>query len=764
MVHQPGTSTALHRVAPLVAAKSLIALAVLGAGLAACRDSTTHGFTVALSVTRVQGPTYGTDAQNYPYLTCGIDLEATPVGSGDATWQDAEIYFYAANDLGKVTDSAGISQASVQESWGNPEIGRNGPQQSGWELTAGVPFAVKVVYRYQVVGGTMESSSVSATCSPTLTPGPAPAFSTIAIDSSTVLQPGGKVAVNFTVTSSVGLWATFLDVSGPCDATLVMGEPMLKSDTRSASVTLPDSCSLGVPVHVAVTAFDAALHSTSMGTTLPGMVDTIPPTAEIMLAPPFGGAYDFPLAGQWFVGDSVRIIFIATDNNVIRSLIWEVEPQGLRDSVVVNATGWINDYLNIPVLQSWAGPIQMRFYARDASGNTSQVVESAAGAMSVIPTVNVPVSSATVSLPFGQMVWDSRRGELYLNQGDFQRIGVFSRGGMTLSGTIDLGDYAGGFDLSSGGDSLFVPLVLTRSLAIVDLRASPPLVTTVPLPGVDSTMDLVTAVAAANGKVLITANNYAAGTGHLYTYAPSTGAVQLRTDAGSGGQTGGGALARSYDHSVVVLNGGDGEFQRYDAATDAFEPAKTARIPGLAAQVDGSGAHVTVGGDIYDSTLQYVLTPSGLHYVYQPIVLSPDGQAIYFSYGNKGNVRVRTSDGTPIDHLQFGMAVNGLSMSPDGSTLAVMQESSQGVYSLGFVSVPPLTAGAPVADRARASLASSADRTASASPGPNGVAGPGRVRWQASTASGAGSAGRPGSAVARLLAPRRARFTPRSRP
>lgn len=733
-----------------------VAAAAAMTALCSCHDTTSPGFAIAITAKQPQPPAYGTDYLGRPWLTCAVSLEAATTASGQAWWDDAVVYFYAINDRSTPFDSSVIPAETVRSSWGSELIGDARPQVSGWTLTAGIPFVATFVYGYQVVGGSLGTSRVSTTCQPAVQPGAAPRFTSIAIDSSTVLQPGGRLVVDYTVTSTVGLWATILHVSGPCDTTVVAGEPMLRSDTRTLSYQLLPTCSLGVPVRVSVTALDAALQSTTMAATLPALRDTVAPAVEVLLASRLIGYTEVPASTHftYFVGDSIRLLYIASDNAVLHAIYWEVQPAGDLDSLVVDAPGGVAEYIDVPVRATWAGPIQLRFYARDGAGNTGQVLESSPGTVDVLRTVTLPVTRTDIGLPFGGIAWDLRRGRLYLNQGDWKKIGIFSRSAMAVTGTIQLADFAGMLDLTPGGDSLLVAQILTRSLAVVDLRTDPPAVSIVPLPAVDTTMTLSGLVVTANGKALITANAYAAGTGHLYTYDLATGAVQMRGDAGIAGQTGAGLIARSYDRGVAVLNGGAGLFQRYDAATDTFEPPKTARLTDLGPVLDGRGDLVTVGGDIYDSTLQYVLTPSVFHYRYQPIGLSPDGEVIYFSYGNGGNVRSRTADGTSIDHLQFPLTVNGLSASPDGSTLAVIQEASNGVYTLGFVTVPPLSTGAPVAHGMRAVAAAPPRRGmplgAALGPAATGApaAGP---RWSAPTAD-ARRATDPVAAAVKLLA------------
>ncbi len=736
-----GRRVARHRALQFAAVMTMV-----GGTLSSCRESIVPRFGVVLRVTQ-QMQTVGTDGRGLPTLTCGVGLEAITSGSGQAEWGDAVVYFFAINDATTVLDSLAVPAAAVQGSWGATVIGANEPQESGWTLTSGIPITATFKYRYQIVGGAADSTQVSAACAPAAPKGPPPTFAALSTGPSSLLQPGGKLVVDYTVTSSVGLWVTLLSVTGPCDTVVEVGEPLLATDTRTLTIPIPSSCALGVPLNVQIVTYDALLQSTSMISRLPALVDTVPPTVGAMIGPRWGGSYTTDLSGDWFVGDSIAVILYAQDNGVIHSLHWDVQPDGFADSMVVDTPGGIIEYLSIPLQASMAGPIQLRFFSRDLARNTSDTITSAAGAIDVIPTVNLLATRATINPPGGIGAWDARRNQLYFNREYGNQIGIFSRSAGAIIGTIQLSAYPLVFDLTPGGDSLVVAEYGNR-LAFVDLRTGPPVVTEMPLSGVDSTMSLVGLVAAGNGKVLVTSANYAAGTGHLYTYDLASGALQLRTDAGVAGQTGAGSIVGSYDRSVVVLNGGPGVFQRYEAATDAFGPPKTAQSTGVLA-VDGTGAHVTVGGAIYDSTLQYVVTPSVFHYSSQPMVLSPDGSTIYFSYGNAGNVRCRTSDGTTIDHLQYPVVVNQLVMSPDGSTLAAIEEDLN-ANTLGFVTVPPPSSGSVA--RAAHPLPSGSSLAAHRATSPGGAvaaaSSPGVAAWTSLGVPSNGMSG--GRAVARL--------------
>lgn len=677
---------------------TLVLLALVGVAAASCRDAMGPGFAVVVTVTQMQPPTYSSDAAGRQTLTCNATLKATATGDGLASWLDAVLTFYAVNKPTVPLNSDTVLASSIRDSWGGEYFGRDSLMQARWVVYAAIPFTATITFRYQVIGGREDSTSVSLPCKPAVPPGPPPTIPTLAGLPANLYEPGRTVGVSYTASSQVGLWDDVVRVSGPCDTVLFTSDSLRLTISRSVHWVLPATCALGVPLQVTVAAIDADLQTTERTITLPALVDTTPPTIQAIVPAPPLGTNDSILAlrGDKFVGDSISILLAATDNHLLRSLHWEISPAGARDSIMVNGAGNVT-WMAIPVLPGWAGPIQVSVYARDASGNTSRILRSVPDSVDVIPNVTAPTTLATVSLPFGGIVWDTRRGMLYLNQGTWKKIAFFSRAANAVTSTVVLNDYPVGFDLSAGGDSLVVALGTSRSLAIVNLQTSPPTATTVPLTGLDSTMTLVALVVAANGKALIAANDYAAGTGHIYTYDLATGTLRLRLDAGNAGQTGSGRMARSYDGSVVVLNGGPGEFQRYDAVTDAFEPATTARVTDVGPQLDRTGAHVAVAGDLYDAGLQYVLTPRAHQYQYQETAVSPDGQTIYFGYGNAGAVRSRISDGATIVRLTLPLTVNGMSISPDGSTMAVVEEALNGTDVLGLVDLTQLPASPPVA-------------------------------------------------------------------
>ena len=220
-----------------------------------------------------------------------------------------------------------------------------------------------------------------------------------------------------------------------------------------------------------------------------------------------------------------------------------------------------------------------------------------------------------------------------------------------------------------------------QAIGIVDLTQASPTLQTIPLPSLDSSYKLLNIRVASTGRALMATQNVALGGGtRLYTYDLASGTLRLRLDAPVLDYAT--ALERSGDGRVIVVNGAAGAFVRYDATSDTFEPALTARIPDQRPSIDSTGAHVAVSGDLYDASLQYLLTVGVARSGPGPDALSPDGHTYYMSlaptyvqgnYVSPGIVRSRVSDGSMIDRISVIMLTTLVRLSPDGSMLVAVE-------------------------------------------------------------------------------------------
>jgi sugar lactone lactonase YvrE len=357
----------------------------------------------------------------------------------------------------------------------------------------------------------------------------------------------------------------------------------------------------------------------------------------------------------------------------VQAVIWEVQPGGVRDSVV-GPGGW---FISIPVRPEWAGQkIQIRLFARDASGLVSDTIVAPADSLFIYPSVDRPTTWTTLSGYAEDVIIDQARGALYLMQG--AGIRVFSLGAREITETIPLPSVASDADLTAGGDSLVLTLPYNRALGIIDLRQPSRTVTLVPLRSVDSTLGQAPYQVriAANGRAYVGLAGPSAAANRLLEVDLGTGAERLLPDAGRDGLTGGAGLERSFDRTVLVLSQRlENLLQRYDVAADAFGPIQTRVNVQGPLRIDRTGARVSVGLDIYDADLAFqrrVTAPYGALYV-PGAALSPDGEYLYQAIALRGVARTRVSDGVLVDRSPTPFSATGyLRVSPDGTMLVIM--------------------------------------------------------------------------------------------
>jgi hypothetical protein len=654
----------------------------LGLALAACSGDATGpvaSVDVTVQILSLSGPTFSIGPDSGPRIACAVDVRASATGSGTATWLSATLRFYAGKDRSHPVDSTVVPAATVRAGWGSAGIRVGQSQESGVQVNASVPFGAEIVFHYQDPGSGVKATSVSFTCGPAPpTNASPPVITALTVEAPAApLQPGDTLKVDYSVTSNAGLWKTVLALSGPCAAQLKFAEQFAPSVTRVVSLPIPSTCVLGVPLTINVTALDDAVQQISRSVA-PGiaLVDRTPPQVAAMLFPLLGGSATEHLAGEYFVGDSLYFIYIASDNYDLRTLVWEVSPAGFRDSLRVSGRS-ASPWLKVPIRPAWTGPIQLRLYARDSVGLTSDTLASPLDSIRVYPTVTRPSASTTVDGEIRDVAIDQRRGVIYLMQGNQWRIAVMSASTLTIAATVPLPAQGTDLDLTSGGDSLLVALPYERALGVIDLRQTPLAVTLLPITGLDTTIDQRpwSVKTAANGKAFVLLQGSAPSAYRLMEVDLGTGVQRLRTDAGDSGNVGGAAIQRSADHSTLILSSGVTLFQRYDAATDAFGPRhSTSRIAGLT--VDPTGQHVALGLDVYDATLQFLLT---VHSQYAgeiiPTAFSGDGLVLYQAIPYQWIVRSRLSDGAILDHSPSPIFPALIRMSPDGTMLIIVDNN-----------------------------------------------------------------------------------------
>ena len=663
-----------------------VAISTLTIGATACGDSTAPRQTVSVevSVTRVDPPVILVTDDTLPSIACDVQFSATASGEGSAKWLDAKGLWYAGVDRSAPFDSSVWSASEIQRSWDKAGIGAGQTQQATWTFYAGAPFTTSIQFNYQPmdggVAGDEKTATVEFTCGPTpSTDTPDPAITALATGPVTdALEPSDTLTVEFSATSPAGIWQTAVVLSGPCDAYRLFAERLQTSVTRSARLAIPPECQLGVPLVVTVIAQDAGLRTGGrVLQTHVSLVDETPPTLSALYFPPAGTGIPNYQSGIFYGGDSITIWPSAADNHELSELFWEILPEGVAPDDSLQLTGArATPTILVPLPLEASGSIQIRLHARDAAGLESGAISTSPDAIRVYPTVDRPTARTSVDGQTFGAIADTKRGVVYLLQSNAHRISVLSLATMTVTRAIAMPSYPTEFDITPAGDSLVVVLPEDGALAIVDLQQSSSQPTLIPLTLLDTATDqqpqhLRTL---SNGKVFVSLRGSVPSAFVLIEVDLATGAQRIRSDAGDGGQVGGGYLARSLDHSVIVVNGGPTFFQRYDVASDGFGTRRSASVYDLTPVVDATGRYVAVGLDLYDESLQHlrratspIPPPSTI-----PTALSPDGQILYQLLSGTGLLRSRVSDGSLVDRTRNPIGGLQLWISDDGSLIVTV--------------------------------------------------------------------------------------------
>lgn len=659
-----------------------LAAAVAAAIIAACGDGTgpANELDVSVGVDWVTGPNFNQAPESGNRVACDVGLHAIATGSGKATWGAATFKWFAGKDRSAPVDSSVAPAVDVRRGWRDSSIVVGRRQTATWTLWAAVPFSGAIDFHYRVGGGPERTASLAFDCGPAIpasaTPPSIPNITAQA--PSGALEPGGLVTVDFTAISAIGVWRTAVLVSGPCEVYREFDERFETTVKRSATLQLPTNCELGAPVDVTVYVTDAALDRRARQ--VPSsytLVDVTRPWIRGATAPRPTGPY--------FTGDTIDFVVTAGDNHVVKSIVWEARPFGVRDSILSPAGG-SDVKIRIPVRPGWSGPIELRYFARDVAGLASDTIVSAPGSMTIYPGVDRPTTSMTLDdsgdLIDGEVV-DLARGVAYLRQPLSRRIAVVSLASMQVVSTIPLAPYPADMDLTAGGDSLLVALPELQALGIIDLRRpdrrlellTVDLVAGYPVPARWTASEVR---ALANGKAfLLVAIEF--GPRLLLEVDLATGAQRVRFEAGPEGSIGGGfveaaALTRSPDGSAMAVRRSNC-VERYDGATDRFGPCVQPQTLGIVTSADASGQRFSIGLDVYDAAWHHVqrvgMLPPGSGAV---SALTLDGRELFFAYG-RGIVRASAVDGRILDRQLLPVRPSRVRMSPDGKSLIVVGTS-----------------------------------------------------------------------------------------
>ena len=690
-------------VATACAVRIVAVLVLFTAAASGCRDSAAPlpELDVAL-VLNLMGPAtidIGDDASTT--VECSISLEATVSGTGAASWDGGSIRFYAGRDRSQPLDTLPLSASAVEQIWGGRQIAPGETHHAQMSFGGDLPFGVTLAFRHRSsIGSVLKTEEASFLCGPEVPPNSAPPTINplIVQPSSGTIQWGGPLSIEFTAESEAGLLRTELTLSGGCEYRDANAELLEKATTRTVVIGMPRSCRTDRPIIVTVTAFDAAFEVVSRELTLTlTLIDTTPPRIMPYFFPQSSATPAGLAGGVYFVGDSIALIPNASDNHAVAAIVWDVLPTGVRDSVV-DMSSWTSYHMRIPIREDWGlGPIQLRLYARDSAGLTSNIHTSEPNAIQLYPVISRPTRSAEVLGHIADFAIDSRREVVYLLQPYERRIAVLSLATMTVSHLIPLPAVPADLDITPQGDSLVVTLPLSRALGVIDLRDGSSPVKVVPLTILDETVQQApkSIRILGSGKAFVSLEGSEHRAHQLAEVNLITTAQRMRLDAGDGGYVGNGMLERSHDGSALVIQGGGGLFQRYDVSTDAFGPRRTATPHYWRPSVDAQGNHAAIGLDVFDETLLPLRRMNMIISGFAPTALSANGEHLYVAWAKHGIVRARVSDGAIQDRTPNPITPELIKASADGALIVTVEPRHTGASRISVIDMRQGTVAGP---------------------------------------------------------------------
>lgn len=400
-------------------------------------------------------------------------------------------------------------------------------------------------------------------------------------------KPGATLSFRWAAIDNADIEKTFLRTFG---AVTRVDSQIHPGDTRgvtlTATVPLPEDARLGDLIFVQGIAVDYKGLADTVQPAPIQLRDLTRPAVSATLAP---HPYQPRIHGlpTYVVGDTIRLAVSGTDDRALGWLGAQVVPRAgaapLRDSVSVNGNGgsWSTEIIVAPGWYNF--PDALGGFARDSSGNLSEVGVQAALYDGIRrPYVEVPNNYIGRVADFA---YDSVRHRVYLAQPDSQRLAVLDAGTGTFRSPIALPGRPLSVDLVPSEDSLAVVLDGMPYLAIVNLTTDPVDLDSMPLTALTSSQTEPTFVrVAANNRALV-----------VFRYAQEAYVVdfafgQRRPYPALGW---GPAIHRSKDRSTLVTHSQWGFV--YRTRTDSVETYPGISLP-RPPDLDGSGNYMLAGG------------------------------------------------------------------------------------------------------------------------------------------------------------------------
>jgi len=642
-----------------------------------CRDGTapndnTLDVTLALDGAPIQSIT---DTPDGPKISCDVNLIATARGKGTAAWTGAKALWYIGRNRATAVDSTFNSSGDVEDGFGGSGgIDAGETLRTTWTFHDAVPFEVSFSFSYETDKGGLGAATTRFRCGPDPATAVTPSVASITVPTPTSgLKVGDTVSVSYHETSSSGVWVSDVQITGAFLAEQWVGEHLTTNVDRTVKFVIPSGMTPDLPLVVWVRAYDAALDGAerSLQTQLT-FTDVTPPTIGL----------PWNISGQFAVGDTLALTANAYDDNLLGWLVWSLgPPANARDSVAATP-GHAYEMLtaNVVIRPEWLGTPIASLYVRDAAGHTSTTVSTQPDALRFYPVTERATTQPLVLSPVGDaddMVYDAKRGLMYVGLPNDYQIGVFAPSTMTAQPPIVLSGPFGGMDLSLSGDSLLVAVPAADAIYVFDLThpSAPP--STLRLTVLDTASNYrggpfrpSALRIAANGKMLVFLTYPTTSNDQVVEVDLATGEQRVRTDARmltTVDPLWTRYLGRSPDRSRIYAVGMTAGI--YDATSDTFTISLSGSLSTCTGMTfDNSGTVLTRGNEVRDQDLHRL---AELYFagVAVCVAISPDGSTVYETDGGANMRSMTLATQLMIERVPLPLTPDRLFVDPGGDWL-----------------------------------------------------------------------------------------------
>ena len=314
-----------------------------------------------------------------------------------------------------------------------------------------------------------------------------------------------------------------------------------------------------------------------------------PSTPAVFTTSPFNRVLDM------IAGTVDTVVITAKDDAGVAWVGWALgPPANLRDSVPASGSSVVTSFpLTVPG-GSDMSPGWLEVFSRSRDGTVIDTNFTVGG---IAEYVDRPVRSVPLTSLVRDLVYDAKRGVVYLAEQGQSSVSVVSLATMTYGASVLLPGAPSGLDLVPSGDSLVVAIANTDDLVIVDLTGATHSTSTLHLDAL-APYTLVFPRVAMDGRVLLVLGAHGGAVGD---YDLATGKAQLYDTTADGS-----APVRSGDGSIVVMRdvGGCG-LAEYDATTKAFSFYIETCGEQFLGQVAASqnGARLNIGVELFNGGL-----------------------------------------------------------------------------------------------------------------------------------------------------------------